>query len=527
MAPLVQMDGVSKHFAGIQALRDASMTLQAGTVMALMGANGAGKSTLIKVLAGAIARDSGEVAIDGRSVGFRTPLEAQEAGVSTVYQELSLFPDLSVAENLFLGDYPKRAGLVSWRQARRKAEELLGSLDMHVRSTALVRDLSLADRCLVEIAKAVRTSPRILILDEPTAALDPADSEHVFTLVETLRAQGTGIVFVSHRLDEVMRISQTFVTLRNGTTVAQGLIADVTQDDLVAQMLGRGSESSTAIVHEHIVQVLGQLTVDQRDEPAIRVSGLSTRSIKDVSFDGHPGQIIGIAGLRGSGQGHLCRTLVGAESIVSGRMRLSGRAYVPRSPQQAWRRGIGYLPAERKSEGLFLNLSVSQNIVMSRLAKARARIISTRMERKLAETYRTALDIRMPANDPGTAVSHLSGGNQQKVVLGRCLAANVSILVLDEPTRGVDVGAKEQIHSLIRELAADGMCVILSSSEIQELLAVCHEVIVMHRGAMAGLLSASGLDEHTVLALASGIVPEQDHIVGPDGQRPSNGMERA
>ena len=514
MAPLVQMDGVSKHFAGIQALGDASMTLQSGSVLALMGANGAGKSTLIKVLAGAIARDSGDVVINGISVAFRTPLDAQEAGVSTVYQELSLFPDLSVSENLSLGAYPMKRGLISWRTARRQADDLLSRLDMHVRSNALVRDLTLADRCLVEIAKAVRDSPKILILDEPTAALDPADSEHVFTLVETLRNQGTGIIFVSHRLDEVMRISQTFMTLRNGSTVAQGLIADITQDALVDQMLGRGGEPDATVVSAPIDRLLADASPVGRDKPAISVRGLGTRSIKGVSFDARPGQILGIAGLRGSGQSQLCRALVGADPLLAGEIALKDRPYSPRSPQQAWRRGVGYLPAERKSEGLFLNLSVSQNMMLSRLAKDKARWVTARKERSLAETYRTALDIRIPANDVSTLVSHLSGGNQQKVVLGRCLAANLSVMILDEPTRGVDVGAKEQIHALIRELAADGMCVIVSSSEIDELLALSHDVLVMHRGAMTGYLSGDEADEHTILALASGISDDHDAPTG-------------
>ena len=516
MAPLVQMDGVSKHFAGIQALGNASMTLEAGSVLALMGANGAGKSTLIKVLAGAIVRDSGDVVIDGKSVAFRNPFDAQEAGVSTFYQELSLFTDLSVAENLSLGAYPTKRGLISWRRARRQAEDLLGRLDMHVRSNALVRDLTLADRCLVEIAKAVRDSPKILILDEPTAALDPADSEHVFTLVETLRNEGTGIIFVSHRLDEIMRISQTFMTLRNGSTVAQGRIADVTQDALVDQMLGRGAALATAIVPERIDRLLGDAGPVGRDQPAISVKGLRTRFIKDVTFEARPGQILGVAGLRGSGQSQLCRTLVGADPIVAGEVVLKGRPYSPRSPQQAWRRGVGYLPAERKSEGLFLNLSVSQNMMLSRLAKDKARWVTARKERSLAESYRTALDIRIPANEVSTVVSHLSGGNQQKVVLGRCLAANLSVMILDEPTRGVDIGAKGQIHALIRELAAEGMCVIVSSSEIDELLALSHDILVMHRGAMTGYLSGDEADEHTILALASGISHDHDT---PSGER--------
>jgi ABC-type sugar transport system ATPase subunit len=516
MAPLVLMNGVSKHFAGIQALGSASLTLEAGSVLALMGANGAGKSTLIKVLSGAIVQDSGDVVIDGTTVAFRTPLDAQEAGVSTVYQELSLFTDLSVAENLSLGAYPTKGGLISWRRTRRQADDLLGRLDMPVRSNALVRDLSLADRCLVEIAKAVRDAPKILILDEPTAALDPADSEHVFNLVETLRKQGTGIIFVSHRLDEVMRISQTFMTLRNGTTVAQGLIADVTQDALVDQMLGRGGEPATTVVPELIGGLLVEVGPVDGEQPAISVRGLCTRAIKDVSFEARPGRIVGIAGLRGSGQSQLCRTLVGADPIVAGEIVLKGRRYSPRSPQQAWRRGVGYLPAERKSEGLFLNLSVAKNMMLSRLAKDKVRWITARKERSLAESYRTALDIRIPASDVSTVVSHLSGGNQQKVVLGRCLAANLNVMILDEPTRGVDVGAKEQIHALIRELAADGMCVIVSSSEIDELLSLSHDVIVMHRGAMTGFLSADEADEHTILALASGISHDYD---APSGDR--------
>lgn len=504
MAPLVQLDGVAKHFSGIQALADASMRLEAGSVLALMGANGAGKSTLIKVLAGAIARDAGEVSIEGRSVEFRSPLDSQAAGISTVYQELSLFPDLSVAENLCLGAYPTGRGLISWRRTRRQAEELLGRLDMRVRPDALVRELSLADRCLVEIAKAVRHSPRVLILDEPTAALDPADSERVFTLVERLTTGGTGIVFVSHRLDEVMRISNTYMTLRNGMTVAQGLIADVSQDDLVDQMLGQVAEQSRSVIHERIEPVVGDVHPRERDAVVISVRGLCTRSVRDISFDLRPGQILGIAGLRGSGQSGLCRALVGADRHIKGQVALGGRDYSPRSPEQAWRQGVGYLPAERKSEGLFLNLSVARNISLSQFAKDRVRWIRKGQEMALAESYRSALDIRMPAGNVSTMVSNLSGGNQQKVVLSRCLASNLTVMILDEPTRGVDVGAKEQIHALIRELAADGMAIIVSSSEFDEVLALCHDVLVMHRGQMTGLLARDQADEHGLLTLASG-----------------------
>ena len=505
MAPLVQLDGVAKHFSGIQALADASMRLEAGSVLALMGANGAGKSTLIKVLAGAIPRDAGEVSIEGTKVEFRSPLDSQAAGISTVYQELSLFPDLSVAENLCVGGYPTGRGLISWRRTRQQAEELLGRLDMHVRPDALVRELSLADRCLVEIAKAVRNSPKILVLDEPTAALDPTDSERVFTLVERLTAGGTGIIFVSHRLDEVMRISQTYMTLRNGVTVAQGVIADVSQDDLVAQMLGEIGEPATPVTDNRIARVVGDVHPGSREASVISVRGLRTRDVRGVSFDLRPGQILGVAGLRGSGQSGLCRALVGADSLMDGAIVLDGLDYAPRSPEQAWRRGVGYLPAERKSEGLFLNLSVERNISVSHFAKDRVRWIKKSSERRIAQSYRAALDIRIPAGDVSTLVSHLSGGNQQKVVLSRCLAANLTVMILDEPTRGVDVGAKEQIHAFIRELAADGMGVIVSSSEFDEVLSLCHDVLVMHRGQMTGLLPRDEADEHELLALASGM----------------------
>lgn len=505
MAPLVQLDGVAKHFSGIQALAGASMRLEAGCVLALMGANGAGKSTLIKVLAGALSRDAGEVSIEGTKVEFRSPLDSQAAGISTVYQELSLFPDLSVAENLALGAYPTGRGLISWRRTRQQAEDLLGRLDMHVPPEALVRELSLADRCLVEVAKAVRHSPKILVLDEPTAALDPRDSERLFILVERLTAGGTGVIFVSHRLDEVMRISQTYMTLRNGVTVAQGTIADVSRDDLVAQMLGEDSEQAPIVADSCIAQVVDDVRPGSGDAAVVSVRGLRTRAIRGISFDLQPGQILGVAGLRGSGQSGLCRALVGADTLIDGEVVLNGQGYAPRSPEQAWRQGVGYLPAERKSEGLFLNLSVERNISLSRFAKDRVRWIKKRNERTLAQSYRAALDIRIPASDVSTLVSHLSGGNQQKVVLSRCLAANLSVMILDEPTRGVDVAAKEQIHAFIRGLAADGMGVIVSSSEFDEVLTLSHDVLVMHRGEMTGLLPRDLVDEHELLSLASGI----------------------
>jgi ribose transport system ATP-binding protein/rhamnose transport system ATP-binding protein len=498
MTPTVAARDMHKRFQGVAALAGASIEVPRGSVVALVGENGAGKSTLIKIISGAQRRDSGELLIDGEPVDFHSPLDASNHGVATVYQELSLLPDLSVAENLVLGTYPRRHGLINWRKARRDAAAFFEELGLRLRVDRPVAQLSLAERYLVEIAKAVRHRPRILILDEPTAALDPQDAEQIFLLVEELTRAGTAVIFVSHRLSEIFRCAQHYMVLKDGVTVASGTIADTSEDDLVAKMLGSEPRSTAA-----------PRRARGTGEAIFKVSGLASASVGGVSFEARRGEIVGIAGLRGSGQTQLCRALAGADRITAGRMEVRGRAVTPRSPHHAWQLGIGLLPVDRKSQGLFMNMSVAENVAMSRMVKGQLGWVSKRRQHAIAAEFKTKLDMRLPRDRLGAPVADLSGGNQQKVVLGRCLAADLAVLVLDEPTRGVDVGAKQQIHELIARAAHDGLCVIVSSSELSELLDLATTLVVLHRGEMTACLEGADVDERAILRHASGTVLDQ------------------
>lgn len=505
--PVLELRNVAKRFGGIAALSSASLRLAPSSTLALVGENGAGKSTLIKIISGAMKPDEGTVLMDGSPVTFSSPADATQHGIATVYQELSLLPGLSVAENLVLSNYPKRSGFINWRLARRNASGYLADLGLSVPLNLPVSRLGLAEKYLVEIAKAVRTKPRVLILDEPTAALDPHDSERIFTLMDTLRRSGTSLIFVSHRLEELFRTSKTYVVLKDGTTTGSGAMAQTTEDDLVAKMLGYSS------TEDHLRSRRLHAATVEKTAVALRLSsdkvlvaeGLSSAAIHDVSFDASAGEIIGIAGLRGSGQTELCRILTGVDRAESGRLLLHNKTFAPRSPRSALAAGVGYLPQERKTEGLFLNMSVEENIAISRLVNRSMRWASKRSQSSLAGSYRDSLDIRLPGQRLETPVSALSGGNQQKVVLARCLAADLKVLVLDEPTRGVDVGAKQQIHDLIVELAAAGMAVIVSSSEIEELLGLASRVLVLHRGKLAAIVEGDQMNEHNIVRLASGV----------------------
>jgi ABC-type sugar transport system ATPase subunit len=509
---VLEVRGITKQFGGVAALAGASLTLPGSSVIALAGENGAGKSTLIKVLSGVIQPDSGQILLDGRPVRLANPADASHGGVATVYQELSLLPQLSVAENLFLGDYPQRRGFIDWRKARRDAEAYLGRLGVRIPSRAQVADLSLAERYLVEIAKAVRHEPRILILDEPTAALDPHDSGRIFSLMEELARAGTSMIFVSHRLEELFRCCQHYMVLKDGVTVAQGEMARISADDLVAQMLGYPSAAARAGTANGPATAApsgparGRAAEAGRDgaEPALRMADLATNVLRGISFSARKGEIVGIAGLRGSGQTELCRAIAGADPLLAGRMELAGRRFAPRSPYHAWRQGVGFLPQDRKSQGLFLNMTVAQNVSVPKLINGEFKWIRRRAEYDLAGQYRDRLRMRLPDGWLGTPVGQLSGGNQQKVVIARCLAAGLSVLVMDEPTRGVDVGAKKQIHDLIAGLAGAGLCVIVSSSEVEELLTLSGHVIVLHRGEMAAELRGGDLTEHVIVRHASG-----------------------
>ncbi|HQZ11273.1 MAG TPA: sugar ABC transporter ATP-binding protein [Devosia sp.] len=468
----VQLENVSKSFAGISVLRDINFDVRAGEVHALLGENGAGKSTLIKIIAGVHAPDSGTIRLGDTVHTAVSPKEARRGGVATVYQELLLFPELTVAENVFLGNAPRTgAGLLDWTQMRRRARQLLDSLDSpDLDVDAKVGTLSVANRQRVEIAKALSQDAKILIMDEPTAALADADIRRLIAVVKRLRERGVGIIYVSHKLPEIFELADRVTVLRDGALISTKPIAEVTEQSLVAMMVGRD------IAH-----------LFPRGEPKIgevllKVEHLSFGArVRDISFELRRGEILGLAGLVGSGRTELALTIFGITPATSGTITLDGKAVTIRSPKQARNLGIAYVPEDRGLQGLVRPMSIAQNNSMASLHNvANGIFINVGTELRRAADSITKLGVR--ARGPSQIVGQLSGGNQQKVVLGKWLETEPRILIMDEPTRGIDVGAKAEIHALMARLAGEGMAILMISSELPEILGMSDRVMVMHGG---------------------------------------------
>jgi ABC-type sugar transport system ATPase subunit len=450
------------------------------------------------MIAGAIRPDTGQVLMLGRPLKPGNPIAAASQGIAAVYQELSILPELSVVENLYLGDYPTNGLTIAWRKARRETQRLFASLEIDLPINQAAGRLPLADKYLLEIARAVRRDPKLLILDEPTAALDLVDVERIFTIVRALARRGTTIIFVSHRLEEIAAITQRVVVMRDGTYVGGGRTSDLTHDELISLMAAENAqwlEGSARRAHPGP-------TISR--EVRIGLSQVSTDILRFVDFHADKGEIVGITGLRGSGTTELCRVLAGATAPKRGTVLIAGRPVRLRSPFHALARGIGYVPSERKSQGLFLQLSVRDNMILPTLAKEHIHLIRPSWERKLAERNVSALSIRLPELGAASQVSLLSGGNQQKVVLAKWLASRVDVLILDEPTRGVDIGTKPQIALLLQELAQSGMTVVVSSSELGELYDMVERIVVLHRGAVTREVHGPEFDEEEILRYALG-----------------------
>lgn len=496
--PVFRAEAISKRFGGIYAVRDASFELIPGEVVGLLGANGAGKSTLLKVISGALRPDAGQVVLAGEPLRLGDPVAAANHGIAAVYQELSLLPHLTVAENLCVGDYPADKHVMSWRRLRRQARELFASLEIDVNENKLAGNCSLADKYLIEIAKAVRRRPRILILDEPTAALDVRDVDRIFSIIRNLEAQGTTIVFVSHRLDEVVEITRRVIVMRDGRNVGGGVTRDLTHEEMISMMAADAADWIDA------KRPARPRPTSLRGPARIGTRNATTPVLHSVTFEARRGEIVGLAGLRGSGRTELCELLAGANRPVRGHVTLEGEPAVFRSPHEALRRGIGFVPAERKSAGLFLQLSVTDNVTISVLEKRRSLLVRPAWAKDTAQRYTEMLQIKLPEQGVASPAASLSGGNQQKVVLAKCLAARVDVLVLDEPTRGVDIATKPQIYSLLQALASEGMTVIVSCSELPELYELAQRIVVLHRGQVAGQLEGPDFDEQQLLAYAMG-----------------------
>ena len=492
-ALLVEMDGIAKRFPGVNALEDARFDLRPGEVHALVGENGAGKSTLMKILSGAVPADAGEILVGGTAVHIGNPLEGRKLGISTIYQELSLVPHLTVAENIFLGKAPTRwPGIVDWPQMRREADRILSGIGLSIDPDAPVRGLRLAQQQMVEVARALADDARILVMDEPTSALSEREVGQLFATISRLTSNGVAVVYISHRMDEVFRIGQRVTVLRDGRHVATRDIAGVTVSELVRLMADRE-------VADHYPR-----RAHARGEELLRVDGLGGGALHDVSFVLHRGEILGIAGLVGAGRTRLARAIVGADRVDRGRIAVRGTAVNISSPADAARARIGFLPEDRKQQGLVLPLSVERNVSMSHLSwLSRFGVMDRRRERREADDAIASLRIRTTGAEQ--TVLHLSGGNQQKVVLAKWLAAQAQILIFDEPTRGIDVAARQDIYVLMNRLVENGAGVIMISSDLPEVLGMSDRILVMRAGAVQLELSAQEATDTRVLHAALGV----------------------
>ncbi|QDC02518.1 sugar ABC transporter ATP-binding protein [Mesorhizobium sp. 8] len=477
--PFVTLSGVSKAFAGVKVLKDVSFDVRAGEVHALLGENGAGKSTLIKILSGLYMPDGGTITVDGRQIKLTSPRDATAAGIATVYQELLLFPELSVAENIFLGHYPRTSsGAIDWSAVRSRARDLLDQLDTRELDVdTKVLTLSVAQRQRVEIAKALSRDAKILIMDEPTASLVEADVQRLMGIVRQLRERGVGIVYVSHRLPEIFALADRVTVLRDGAHVATKDIGEVDERQLVSLMVGRPIDSLFPKVEAAI------------GDTVLQVDGLNRgRQVRDISFSLRKGEILGIAGLVGSGRTELALTLFGMTPATSGTVVLDGKPVAIRSPRQARDLGIAYVPEDRGLQGLVKPMAIRKNISMATIDRLSSGIfIRAAQEARRATEAVKRLGVR--CRSIGQPVGELSGGNQQKVVIAKWLETSPKVLILDEPTRGVDVGAKAEIHTIMGELVRQGVAILMISSELPEVLGMSDRVLVMAGGRIMEELS--------------------------------------
>jgi rhamnose transport system ATP-binding protein len=491
--PIIEFSGIAKQFGSVYALKSVELTLHPGEVHALLGENGAGKSTLVKMLAGIHRPDAGTFKVSGQEVALYTPTQSRELGIAVVHQEPMLFPDLDIAENVFMGRHPRdRFGRINWKLMYREVDELLASLDVPINSHTPVQGLSVAEKQLVEIAKALSLEARVLVLDEPTATLSGHEVDELFAIVKRLRERGVAILFVSHRLEEVFAIADKVTIFRDGTYIVTKPISEINTDEIIKYMVGRELSNLFPKGDATIGDVV--LDVQHLTRPGV---------FRDVSFQLHRGEILGFAGLIGAGRTEIARVLFGVDQAESGEIVLNGKSVHIHSPRSAMKHGIAYVPEDRHQHGLVLDFSITTNITLSILQQvSRLGMVNTRREQTIARDYSQQLNVRSAGVQQ--LVKALSGGNQQKVVLSKWLATHPTVLILDEPTRGIDVGAKAEVHHIISDLAAEGLAIILISSELPEVLAMADRVMVMHEGRVTGTFARSEATQENVMFAATG-----------------------
>lgn len=487
---ILTLKNITKEFPGVKALDDVTINIERGTIHGLVGENGAGKSTLIKVLAGIYQPNKGEIILDGKPCRFNSPIEARRAGISVVHQEIKLAEPLSVAENMFLGNVQLKNGLVDWKGMRRRAREIVEDLGMDIDINAQVSSLTVAKKQIVEIMHAINNNSRILIMDEPSAVLTDRELEVMFRIVKQLRDEGITIIYISHRLDEIFGLCSNVSVLRDGCHIDTIPVASVDRQGLINMMVGRemGQEYP-----KEVGNVGGTI---------LEVKKLSRGILQDISFEVKSGEVFGISGLVGAGRTELARAILGIDKPESGEVYVRGKKVHYRTFADAIRDGLGLIPEDRKLQGLVQIMSVKRNTTLVNMKRVlRAGVISSSLEEKLSKEYANKLHVVTPSME--TEVQYLSGGNQQKVVIAKWLFQNSEILFLDEPTRGIDVGAKAEIYRLINRMAKEGKTIIMISSEMPELLGMCDRIMVMHEGHKMGELNAAEATQAKIMALCS------------------------
>lgn len=491
MSEFYEMNNISKAFPGVQALDNVDFNLKKGEVLGLIGENGAGKSTLIKIIGGIINKDSGSVSLDGSAVDIRHPKKAEELGISIIHQELNLLPNLTIADNIFIGREKTSApGVIDEAKMRNEASSLLDKVGLKVSPETLVEELSVSQKQMVEIAKALSFESRIIIMDEPTSSLTDSEVEILFSIIGELKKMDVAIVYVSHKMEEIFKLCDRVQILRDGKHIDTLKLSETTEDEIITLMVGRKLET------------LFEKTEHPIGEEVLRVENLSTdNGVKNISFSLRRGEVLGFAGLVGAGRSEVMRAIFGLDKVTGGLIFLGGREVSMVHPSKAIASNLGFVPEDRKKQGLVLDLSVKENVSMANLdAVSNLGVVDLRKEKTIVKGFIDKLRLKTPNED--AVVSSLSGGNQQKVVLAKWLSTKPRILILDEPTRGIDVGAKKEIYHIINELAGEGVSIIMISSELIEILSMSDRIVVMHEGEWKGTLDASEASQELIMTTA-------------------------
>ena len=487
---LLRMQSIEKSFPGVKALKNVTLTINKGEVLALIGENGAGKSTLMKILSGVYQKDAGSIFVEGKPVEINSPQQSIKLGISIIYQELNQMPNLSIAENIFVGREKRKNGfMIDIAATQREAQSLIAQVGLDLDVTTLVKDLSIAQRQMVEVAKALSVHARIIVMDEPTSSLTDRENVILMDIIRKLRDQGVSIVFITHKLVELFGISDRVTVLRDGESVGTVMTKECTEDVLIQMMVGRDLANifpkTNVSIGENVLEVKNLYVGD---------------FLQDISFTLKKGEILGFAGLVGAGRSELMRAIFGVDKMDRGEIMVDGKLLGPHHPDEAIALGVGFVPEDRKLQGLILGMSVRENTTLPNLAAvSKNGVINEKIEKKVSEEFIKKLDVKTTGIEQ--KVENLSGGNQQKVVIAKWLASNPKILILDEPTRGIDVGAKKEIHALMGELTAQGVAIIMVSSELPEVLGMSDRIIVMHNGRIQGELAREEASQEKIMTL--------------------------